>query len=447
MTLQPRTCLLCGKTVATHSDGDCHFHAGAPWRAFSTGAVARDPDMAYRDIYVWPCCGRHEPSELHAGGERPPRGGGCAFALAHMLTADVALVATDEWRVLAEAADQVFREAGLKISLVDLAEFHPQEMREADIVCFLLGGPHHETAMAATEALSAADPNKPVVIFSDPDRVDGWRLQASSAAGLAPDMMRDAIIRALRWSRRMADGWSPLIFLSYARADAGVLQGWLHQIAQMERPCWVDTHMLSPGVDWSSEIESGIEASEHFVMVLTENTPHPTYCWKELEIARRCDKPIVIAAFDGQADRVLTAPGEAERDWRRHMVDYPTVGAQPLRIPARVEMDGDRIVAVLLEIEEGAKDALHGFAPLDRRQGAADWVRFWLQEGFATLNLHPPPSSAQPVVHSGPAYGRRLDDSSPTLGERRQPAGLRTRWETPPSPVERLLGWVRGLFD
>ena len=385
--MSSEACIRCGGR-----DGSCDFHSGEAWRAFSTGAFARDPEMAYRDIYVWTCCGKHQPSELVNGAEQPPlRRPGCCHAEGHLFRARVTFVTSIDMSVLFKAAEAMFEQAGIDVDVVPLKQFSPESEsgNEAVAICFLLRQDLHEVAMRQTELLRETRPSVPIVIFSDPERVNGWRMQASSSEGMTPEIIRNAVFRAIRWSARPNLSWSPLIFLSYSRVDAAVMRAWAERLDQMQQPCWVDERMLAPGVEWSDEIEAGIRSSENFVMILTKNTPHPTYCWKEVEIARAAGKPIVVVAFDGQRERFLSVEAEMGREWQRFDVYYDEVSGVSRKIPAVVEIIDGTPVAVLLEIDEGARETVFGsnFKELDRMLGAANWVRFWLQNGFGALRL------------------------------------------------------------
>ena len=384
-----KVCIRCGS-----DNSSCSFHSGEASIAFSTGADARSPDMAYRDVYTWSCCGKHEPSEVIDGIERPPsRKSGCCEAAAHLFQAKVTFVTGSDVFGLFEGSNATFVRAGIDVDFISLDKFVPESglWAESAAVCFLLGQEFHEEAMRKSEALREGNPSIPIVIFSDPDHVNGWRIQALSSHGMTPEILSNAVHRAIRWGARPNLLWSPLIFLSYSRVDASVMQSWVDRLNRMERPCWVDKQMLAPGVDWSDEIETGIRSSENFVMILTKNTPRPTYCWKELEIARAAGKPLIIVAFDGQSERFLSIKAERKRNWQKFDVFYDNMGVSQ-KIPAQVEVINGAIVAVVLELEEGPKESAFGshYRELDRYLGAADWVRFWLQKGFDSLQLQSP---------------------------------------------------------
>jgi hypothetical protein len=131
----------------------------------------------------------------------------------------------------------------------------------------------------------------------DPEVVE-TRVQIAAAETV--DLLFEAIVGAVRsWHGQLAR--SPYdIFLSYRRRDAAIAQ-----TINRFMPSWWDRAVLRPGVDWASDIEVGISRCKLFVLFLRGDIPTSSYIWRELELARQHEKPIVILGFWSEGEEVI----------------------------------------------------------------------------------------------------------------------------------------------
>jgi TIR domain-containing protein len=324
---QRSICVLCGQHLDSEAAKQiCSFHPGTPSFVFSTGADTRDYQMGYRDIYVWSCCGKREPSRIVGANEiLPLPSPGCISHPNHRAKASACIVFADQWEGFCRASQASLSERGIETEFINVESLALSKI-DTDCLAFVLGDPRHEQAMTIADDLRKANPNLPMVIFSDPDRIDGWRLQASNSAGLTENQFTTAIFDAVRSRYTLEDGWIPRLFFSYSRTDDQKMSELVHSLSRMERACWVDKHILAPGIDWSWEIDRAIARSDLFVMLLTKNTPLTTYCWNELAVARASKKPVFVIAYDNAELKLKNAPSEKDRALAPHSISYESAG-------------------------------------------------------------------------------------------------------------------------
>lgn len=312
-------CLFCGQPL---TGSTCSFHPGHATRAFSTGVDPRGMEMSYRDIYSWSCCGARVPSTVLEDQGRiaekpPPRSPGCVISRTHRTSAGVALIFDRRWEPLAACVAGTLTGMGIELNRIDSKQYDASQALEADCIAFLVGECGPAAAATAAETLREIHPNLPIVIFSDPERIDGWRLQALSSERLTPDMAVDAILDALRSTQTPPERWRPRVFVSYTRRDSGRVSVIAGELSHLERDCWLDSRLLRPGVDWSTEIETGIAQSDLFLLLVTDNTPPNSYSWLELSIARKAGKPVFVYGEKSGVKKYLQSPDAAGRRLRR----------------------------------------------------------------------------------------------------------------------------------
>jgi inosine triphosphate pyrophosphatase len=92
------------------------------------------------------------------------------------------------------------------------------------------------------------------------------------------------------------------IFISYAHADTAAVLEMLPSLTAHE--VWFDDH-LNVGQEWWNEIEYQIAICHCLLFVLSPDSMNSKYCQKELEVARKLNKPIapvMIQTMDIPAD-------------------------------------------------------------------------------------------------------------------------------------------------
>ena len=320
-------CICCDKLIEDEEHSQqCCFHPGTYSLVFSTGADAGryDSNMAYRDVYFWSCCGKREPSRfdsVNPTNELPPlRSPGCCTIPKHHYQAKILIATTTALYSFASAAVPAVKTAGFISTIIQIEEFSVSHALSCDAIVFLLTEDSHTFAMDLTEEIRNALPNLPIVIFSEPDRVDGWKLQAETLINISEQRLVSALKGAIRNQYIPNGNWRPQTFLSYTRKDAVLVEKYIEEFSRMERACWVDTNILVTGVAWSSEILKGIEASDFFVLIISPNTPDRTYCWLELETARKANKTIFVISYDDSLSKLFQIKEIRDFHWHKQLL-------------------------------------------------------------------------------------------------------------------------------
>jgi hypothetical protein len=88
-------------------------------------------------------------------------------------------------------------------------------------------------------------------------------------------------------------GGRPRLFLSYARAD-GRFCGFLeNELKRRGYSIWKDNAELLPGDDWQQAIAEAIEASTHFIILLSPRSVERPEVNRELDAALHACKPMI----------------------------------------------------------------------------------------------------------------------------------------------------------
>lgn len=320
-------CILCRRT-AEEDDGRCRFHTGSlvDNSELITGAIVAwgaagnvDPEAVktmQENTFTHSCCKKF--SMVKAEGEELSLERGCREARAHLFSADILCIVSDAVRALVENEIGAMR-AGKQFNPT-LASFDDYRERLApNIACVVIvtDSEAHDRSAAIADEIVAARPDIALTIFADPANLDGWRLQAASSEGLTAKAIEAAVVASLRQSLGTSLTAPMPVFLSYTRTDLAVARFWAQDLANGVGQCWADWDMLPPGAEWSNAIVDGIAGCKTFVLLLTDNTPEETYCWKELHEARKAGARIRIAANGvDAAEKLLNARLDGFGAWR-----------------------------------------------------------------------------------------------------------------------------------
>ncbi len=310
-------CLLC------ESDGrsfTCSFHPGNRSFWHSSGDDRDDP---YRDAYVWSCCGRIAFSTLANTDDlrelRPVRSAGCASAERHLFAARVALVFSLEFAGLAEETVGMLAQNGIRTELLHYESFDQQPVHDCDLIV-ILHDSDERTLVKRLGTQFLANAEKNIVIFSSPEKLNTYEVEVQSTHGLAAHTIFEAVRQALRKPHRPINEWQPDVFVSYTRSNRKLATAYS---AAITLRMWIDTRMLAPGVRWSTEILSGIQKSSLFFLIITPDTPEPTYCWLELADAIKSEKPIFVVCHGDTEGRLLQATGTTVSEWEQVRMKDP----------------------------------------------------------------------------------------------------------------------------
>ncbi|MEO1291196.1 MAG: toll/interleukin-1 receptor domain-containing protein [Chloroflexota bacterium] len=91
------------------------------------------------------------------------------------------------------------------------------------------------------------------------------------------------------------------VFVSYAREDSEFVKKVVDVLFDRGYEVWVDWDDIPHTVDWWEEIVAGIDASNIFIAILTDNFANSKVCYKEVQYALENNKrivPVVPTEFD-----------------------------------------------------------------------------------------------------------------------------------------------------
>lgn len=322
------TCFLCGVTADDAHATPCRYHTGSindNSELISSSIIALgiagnvDPDMV-RQIqsqrFLYSCCSTWMNDDRVVADSEYSEG--CSQAKSHIFSVRVLCLVESNARPLAEETAHSLAEMGdFELLIADIATFDGHVESDIAAVALITGNATKERSMAIADGIRKGCPDIALTIFSDPNDLNGWRLQASGADGLDAEAMRTSLIQGLQHRAGISQLPSKPFFLSYTRANIDIAREWAADIVKGAGQCWADWEMLAPGVEWSAEIENGIGGCRAFLLVLTEQTPDQTYCWRELRLAREAGAEITIVA-DGiiAAEKLVNASVPGFAAWR-----------------------------------------------------------------------------------------------------------------------------------
>ena len=96
-------------------------------------------------------------------------------------------------------------------------------------------------------------------------------------------------------SQRQPPGISLDVFVSYSRADSDFARKLNDGLQRQGKRTWFDQESIASGADFQQEIYKGIEASDHFLFILSPKSVNSPYCADEVEYAAKLNKRIITA--------------------------------------------------------------------------------------------------------------------------------------------------------
>lgn len=313
LTIPESCCPLCEEAKSERSG--CSFHPGT----HVTGS-ARNAANPYREIYYWTCCGEKTLESSYPPREGPPhRHPGCAFRSSHLNTARVTLIYTPEYLSRLESLAAFLERRGILANALPL-ENYLSDARPADVVVLFVGGGDEGQAVKMSENSIDKAGDVPVVVYCDSALANAFQLQVTLTDTVSDNAVYEGIRQALRRRYFPRHGWQPDVFISYTRKSARLADlyaGYMHL------SYWLDTDVLAPGVRWSTEIFTGIEKSRLFFLVVTPETPEPTYCWLELQEALSRKKKIFAVCHGDTEHKLFQATSTRPEDWREDTIKGP----------------------------------------------------------------------------------------------------------------------------
>lgn len=92
-------------------------------------------------------------------------------------------------------------------------------------------------------------------------------------------------------------GSTPDVFISYSRRDKAFVQKLHDALRQGDRDLWVDWQNIQPTEQWWKSIQSGIEAANTFVFILSPDSVTSEVCGWEIEHAIQNNKRLVPVIY------------------------------------------------------------------------------------------------------------------------------------------------------
>jgi hypothetical protein len=105
------------------------------------------------------------------------------------------------------------------------------------------------------------------------------------------------------------------VFISYAREDKEFVQTLNTTLDKINRKTWVDWNNIPLTADWWREIQSGIEAAETFIFVVTPSSVASKVCRDEIEYAVHLNKRLVPIIRDDSFGRDRIHPALSKHNW------------------------------------------------------------------------------------------------------------------------------------
>lgn len=287
-------CMVCGSTSA---GAQCSFHPGN--LAYIQTSDARTD---YRDVYRWSCCAKHSLSDAQSDADVVPiHAPGCTVAPAHINSASLLLWHSKSRIDFAEKCETLLREMGYDVDVLPLGVESIRPTHHYFCIAVLPDEADATTAIDLAESQQALASPPWVIVFSALHAAQA-RTQ-TSAASLAEETCH-AIVRGVRMRHGGINNSPFNVFLSYRRTDLPVAKTLNKRLAS-----WWDKHVLTPGVDWASEIEVGVRSCSLFVLLLRGDIPPESYVWRELSLAQKHRRPVAILAFEDEGEAALLKYG------------------------------------------------------------------------------------------------------------------------------------------
>lgn len=158
-------------------------------------------------------------------------------------------------------------------------------------------------------------------------------------------------------------------FISYGRIDSKAFGIWLYQqLTERGLKIWFDQNDIPLGVDFQHQIDAGIQRAHQFLFLISPHAVNSTYCFREIEMAVRCNKriiPLLHVEEISQETCQQRYPGQDLSEWHK----FKTAGrhsSDPNMHPAIRKInwvyfregvdDYEKSLAGLLEIFERQKE-------------------------------------------------------------------------------------------
>lgn len=87
------------------------------------------------------------------------------------------------------------------------------------------------------------------------------------------------------------------VFISYSRQDVDFVQGLKESLEKAGKTVWVDLTAIEPSEEWRERIRGGIEGSDNFLFIISQDSIKSIECQREIDYAVELRKRIVPIMF------------------------------------------------------------------------------------------------------------------------------------------------------
>ncbi|MGD1906594.1 MAG: toll/interleukin-1 receptor domain-containing protein, partial [Leptolyngbyaceae cyanobacterium] len=153
---------------------------------------------------------------------------------------------------------------------------------------------HHEHKVLLTKALKwERQQRNPCILLRgyELQHAEAWQKLAQQHQ-YGPLPLQTEFIQA---SQQQPPGISLDVFVSYSRADSDFARKLNDGLQRQGKRTWFDQESIASGADFQQEIYKGIEASDHFLFILSPKSVNSPYCADEVEYAAKLNKRIITA--------------------------------------------------------------------------------------------------------------------------------------------------------
>ncbi|NER82441.1 MAG: toll/interleukin-1 receptor domain-containing protein, partial [Leptolyngbya sp. SIO1D8] len=147
-----------------------------------------------------------------------------------------------------------------------------------------------------------------------------WLKVAENTADHGPTSLQAEFITE---SQRQPPGIARDVFISYSRTNSGFARKLNDALQQQGKRTWFDQESIASGAQFQQEIYKGIEASSHFLFILSPDAIQSPYCDDEVEYAVGLNKRIVTVLHQ-PIDIATLHPELAKVQW----IDFHTHGGE-----------------------------------------------------------------------------------------------------------------------
>jgi hypothetical protein len=108
------------------------------------------------------------------------------------------------------------------------------------------------------------------------------------------------------------------MFISYSRRDKAFVHKIHEALASRNKDIWVDWEDIPPSAEWWKEIQSGIEAADAFICIVTPNFAQSEVCRQEVKHAvqrRKRFVPILYLDVTEPDDQQKMHPAINAHNW------------------------------------------------------------------------------------------------------------------------------------